>query len=292
MDDLRLLLMREPRGHAAMSGRDPPAADARRRRLGRALHRGLGLPADVRARDDRRRHRAGRDGHGARCASRRRVVRLDTPGRTRRGARRGARAGAPRGHAAQRAELPRRARTWRWTCPASAPCATTWPTAATSTRSSPAAVGRARRRPGAGAGADRDGRWRSSPRSTRTRRRCTRRIRGSRGCAHVVFTAPGARRRRRARRDRDPPRLARPLAVRHRDVARGSRSCTPAASWRSATRSSRVGDRHALHRPVAAETRWPGGPAIVPGDHRPRVDHGMGQYLLDADDPFPAGFAL
>ncbi len=35
-------------------GLDPPAADAARRRLGRAVHRGQRLPADVRARDDRR----------------------------------------------------------------------------------------------------------------------------------------------------------------------------------------------------------------------------------------------
>ena len=50
MDDLRLLLMREPRGHSAMSGAilQPPTRDGRR--LGRAVHRGLGLPADVRAR--------------------------------------------------------------------------------------------------------------------------------------------------------------------------------------------------------------------------------------------------
>ena len=46
------------------------------------------------------------------------------------------------------------------------------------------------------------------------------------------------RRRRRPRRDLDPPRLARPLAVRHRHVARGWRSCTRAASSRSASRSS------------------------------------------------------
>ena len=68
-DDLRLLLMREPRGHAAMSGAilQPPTRDGRR--LGRAVHRGLRLPADVRARDDRRRHRARRDRHGRGDAS-------------------------------------------------------------------------------------------------------------------------------------------------------------------------------------------------------------------------------
>ena len=56
--------MCEPRGHAAMSGRDPAAADPAGRRLRRGVHRGVGLPADVRPRHDRRRHRAGRDRHG------------------------------------------------------------------------------------------------------------------------------------------------------------------------------------------------------------------------------------
>ena len=72
LDDLRLLLMREPRGHGAMSGAILQPRDAPRRRLGRALHRGLRLPADVRARDDRRRHRARRDRHGRGAPSRRR----------------------------------------------------------------------------------------------------------------------------------------------------------------------------------------------------------------------------
>ena len=44
--------------------RDPAAADPARRRLGRAVHRGLRLPADVRARHDRRGDRARRDRHG------------------------------------------------------------------------------------------------------------------------------------------------------------------------------------------------------------------------------------
>ena len=64
MDDLRLLLMREPRGHGAMSGAilQPPARpDAD---WGVLYIEVSGLPADVRARHDRRRDRAGRDRHG------------------------------------------------------------------------------------------------------------------------------------------------------------------------------------------------------------------------------------
>ena len=56
--------MHEPRGHGAMSGAILQPPIAARRRLGRRLHRGLRLPADVRARDDRRRHRPRRDRHG------------------------------------------------------------------------------------------------------------------------------------------------------------------------------------------------------------------------------------
>ena len=72
LDELRQLLMREPRGHGAMSGAilQPPAAPGRR--LGRDLHRGLRPAADVRARDDRRRDRAGGDRAWSRSPSRRR----------------------------------------------------------------------------------------------------------------------------------------------------------------------------------------------------------------------------
>ena len=43
---------------------------------------------------------------------------------------------------------------------------------------------------------------------------------------------------------------------------------------------------------VAAETTVAGRPAIVPEITGRAWITGMGQYLLDADDPFPAGFAL
>ncbi len=56
--------MNEPRGHAAMSGAILQPPTQRRLRLRRGLHRGVGLPADVRSRHHRRGHRAGRDRHG------------------------------------------------------------------------------------------------------------------------------------------------------------------------------------------------------------------------------------
>ena len=66
LDDLRLLLMREPRGHSAMSGailQPPTRPDAD---WGVLFIEVSGLPADVRARHDRRRDGAGGDRHGAR----------------------------------------------------------------------------------------------------------------------------------------------------------------------------------------------------------------------------------
>ena len=131
MDDLRLLLMREPRGHSAMSGailQPPTRPDAD---WGVLFIEVSGLPADVRARDDRRRDRAGRDRHG-------------------RGhrARDGDRAGHPRGARAGRVAVEDGratavtlrnvpsfllARDREIDVPGSAP--TTWRTAATSTRS-------------------------------------------------------------------------------------------------------------------------------------------------------------
>ncbi len=66
LDDLRLLLMREPRGHSAMSGaflQPPTRPDAD---WGVLFVEVSGLPADVRPRDDRRRHGARRVRDGRR----------------------------------------------------------------------------------------------------------------------------------------------------------------------------------------------------------------------------------
>ena len=95
MDDLRLLLMREPRGHSAMSGAilQPPTRDDAD--WGVLFIEVSGLPADVRARDDRRRDRAGGDRHGrgARAGDRRAARHAGRAGRGARGGRRtGARA--------------------------------------------------------------------------------------------------------------------------------------------------------------------------------------------------------
>ena len=106
MDDLRLLLMREPRGHSAMSGAilQPPTRDDAD--WGVLFIEVSGLPADVRARDDRRRDRAGGDRHGRGDASRRPSCgSTRRPGSSRR-AWRSQDGRAPRGDAAQRAVVP------------------------------------------------------------------------------------------------------------------------------------------------------------------------------------------
>ena len=133
-DDLRTLLMYEPRGHAAMSGailQPPTRPDAD---WGVALHRGQRVPADVRPRHDRGRDRAGRDRHGRGD----RAGHHDParhPGRPRRGA--GSQVQDGRATAVTFRTC-RRSRSG-WTdgrrCPASARSPTTSRSAATSTRS-------------------------------------------------------------------------------------------------------------------------------------------------------------
>ena len=74
---------------------------------------------------------------------------------------------------------------------------------------------------------------------------------------------------------------------------RGSPSCTRAASWRvgdAFVNESVIGTRFTGR--VAEETTVAGRPAIVPEITGRAWITGMGQYLLDAEDPFPAGFAL
>ena len=82
LDDLRLLLMREPRGHGAMSGailQPPTRPDAD----WGVLFIEVSRSADVRPRDDRRRDRAGgdRDGRGDRRRDRDPARRARRPGR-------------------------------------------------------------------------------------------------------------------------------------------------------------------------------------------------------------------
>ena len=112
------------------------------------------------------------------------------------------------------------------------------------------------------------------------------------GCAHVVFTAPG--------RDGADGRAA--VAIHPGWLDRSP--CGTGTSARLAQLHGRgrlgVGEAF-VHESVigtrftgrvAAETTVAGRPAIVPEITGRAWITGMGQYLLDADDPFPAGFAL
>ena len=92
----------------------------------------------------------------------------------------------------------------------------------------------------------------------------------------------GPRRRRRRRRDVDPSGLAGPLARAARARRRGWRSCTRAASWRSATpfvNESVIGTRFTGR--LVEETTVAGVPAVIPEITGRAWITGMGQYLLD-----------
>ena len=269
--------------------RDPAAADPARRRLRRAVHRGVRLPADVRARHHRRRHRAGRDRHGrGRRAGHHHPARH--PGRAGRRRRRGR---GRRGHGRSRSRnvpsfcvgLDRkveRARIGRRS-------PTTWPTAATSTRScrstSSACRSTARARTTSSTPA-----WRSWTRSTPRTSPSTPRTRTSRGCHHVYLAAPGLRRPALAARHGHPPRLVRPLARAAPAPARGWPSCTPAASSPLDTdfvNESFIGTRF-IGR-LVEETDGRRAPGRRAHHHRPGLGHRHRPVLARPDRPVPGG---
>jgi proline racemase len=112
------------------------------------------------------------------------------------------------------------------------------------------------------------------------------------GCAHVVFHAPGA--------DGADARAATSIHPGWLDRS----PCGTGTSARMAQLHAQ--GRLALGEPfvnesvigtrftgrLVAETEVAGRPAVVPEITGRAWITGMGQYLLDADDPFPAGFAL
>ena len=288
MDDLRLLLMREPRGHAAMSGAilQPPTRAGRR--LGRPLHRGLGLPADVRARHDRASPRCWSRPAWSPVTEPETVVRLDTPAGLVE-----ARVAVEDGRAAAvtlrnvpsflvgtdlavdvpgvgRVRL--RPRVRRQLLPARA-----------------GGVRRARGRPAPRRRADRDAGWPIIARDQRGGPAVA-----SGGPAHRRLRArgahrPGARRRRRARRHGDPPGLARPLAVRDGDVGAARAAARPRAARRRRpfVHESVIGTRFTGPRRRGDDRRGPARDRA--GDHRPRVDHRHGHVPARSARPLPGG---
>ena len=233
-DELRLLLMREPRGHGAMSGailQPPTRPDAD---FGVLFIEVSGcLPMC---------------GHGTIGVATVLVetgmvavtepvttVALDTPA----GLVRSGWTWPRGGRARSRCATCRRtccATRRRWRCPGWGRSPMTWPSAATSTRSS----GGQRRRGAlsrAGDPADR-GRPRDHDRDQRRRPAGASRRRPHR---RLPPCRPARARRRRSRtpgpRSRST-RMVGPLAVRHRHQSPGWRSCMPAGRWPSASRSS------------------------------------------------------
>ena len=136
LDDLRQFLVNEPRGHAAMSGailQPPTRPDAD---WGVLFIEVSGLPADVRARHHRRGDGVGGDRHGPghRAGHRDPARHPGRPGHRRRSRSRTARAERGDRCATCDAFVARARRDGR-RAGHRRRCATTWPTAATSTRS-------------------------------------------------------------------------------------------------------------------------------------------------------------
>ena len=114
------------------------------------------------------------------------------------------------------------------------------------------------------------------------------------GCHHVVFHEPGRDGARRRGRHLDPPGLAGPLAVRHRHqrahgaAVRARASCALDTDF---VNESVIGTRF-TGRLVEETDRGGRRPRSSRRSPAARGSRAMGQYLLDAEDPFPAGFAL
>ena len=277
--------MREPRGHGAMSGAilQPPTRAGRR--LGRALHRGLRLPADVRARDDRRRDRAGGDGdgggHRARDGDPARHA-----GRARRGARGGAGRRGDRGDAAQRAVVPRAPRRDRRAA-GRVRSSTTSRSAATSTRSSTPRRWTSQVDPERARRADRRGRAGDGARSRTRIARSTRPTSASPGSATCIFTAPG--------RDGADARAA--VSIHPGWLDRSP--CGTGTSARMAqlhARGELALNTDFVHESVigtrftgrlVGETEVGGRAGGDPRDHRPRVDHRDGPVPARPERPVP-----
>jgi proline racemase len=113
------------------------------------------------------------------------------------------------------------------------------------------------------------------------------------GCRHVVFTAPGE----------DGPRSQRSATSIHPGWLDRS-PCGTGTSARLAQLHARgelgVGEEYVNRSLIGTrftgriveETEVAGRPAVVPEISGRAWITGMGQYLLDPEDPFPAGFAL
>jgi proline racemase len=113
------------------------------------------------------------------------------------------------------------------------------------------------------------------------------------GCRHVIFTAPGE----------DGPRSQRSATSIHPGWLDRS-PCGTGTSARLAQLHARgelgvgeefvnrsvIGTRFAAR--IVEETEVAGVPAVVPEISGRAWITGMGQYMLDPEDPFPAGFAL
>ena len=109
------------------------------------------------------------------------------------------------------------------------------------------------------------------------------------GCKHVVFYAAGTGRRGRARRDLDPPRLARPLPVRHRNLGTHGGAPRPRRPRHRPGVRQRIDHRQPFHGAPAR-----GGQARLDAGgrargQRPRLDHRHEPVPARPDRPVPDG---
>ena len=113
-----------------------------------------------------------------------------------------------------------------------------------------------------------------------------------RGCRHVIWTAPG-----RDGADRAAAVAIHPGWVDRSPCGTGT-SARMAQLWQRGELAlgdavrARVDHRHALHRAARRGDDGRRPPAAIPEITGRAWITGMGQYLLDPDDPFPEGFRV
>ena len=110
-----------------------------------------------------------------------------------------------------------------------------------------------------------------------------------RGCHHVIWTGPPSDGADRARGDRDPSRLGRSLAVWHwHERADGGAARARRAGPGRRVRA-RVDHRHPLHRPAAGRDLGRRPASGRPRDHRPRLGYRPRRVRARSDRSVPGG---
>ena len=107
------------------------------------------------------------------------------------------------------------------------------------------------------------------------------------GCRHVIFHAPGRDGASARNAVVDRAGLAGPLAVRHRHLGAHGAAARPRRAGGGRAVRQRVGDRDALHRPPGGRDRGRRAAGRRPGDHRAGVDHRARRVPARRRGPLP-----